>query len=129
MSLQSILGKVLDKLFGSRNDRVLKKLRVVADTVEVLEDEMRALSDEALRAKTDELKERARQGESADDLFSTAFAVVREASRRAKEHRHFHCQLIGGKVLYDGSVAEMRTGEGKSIVCHLAAYLLSLIHI
>ncbi len=123
MSLQSVIGKVLDKCFGSRNDRLLKRLRLVADSVEAIEEQTRALSNEQLRAKTDEFKQRAKNGESADALLPEAFAVMREASRRAKEHRHFNCQLIGGKVLYDGSVAEMRTGEGKSIVCHLAAYL------
>ncbi len=123
MSLQSVLGNVLDKLFGSRNERVLKKFRFVADEVEALEDEVRALSDEELLGQTEALAQRAKDGESVETLLASAFAVVREASRRAKEHRHFHCQLIGGKVLFDGTVAEMRTGEGKSIVCHLAAYL------
>ncbi len=123
MTVQQTVSKYIEKVFGSRNARLLKKLSRVADGVEGLEEAMHALSDEALRGKTDELKQRVKDGAPPDEVFPEAFAVLREASRRAQAHRHFHCQLVGGKVLYDGTVAEMKTGEGKTIVCHLAAYM------
>jgi len=123
MGAQQVVMRALEKVFGSRNSRILKKLSRVADQVEVFASEMRALSNEALRAKTDEFRQRLRDGETPEELLPEAFAAVREASRRAQNHRHFHCQLVGGQVLYQGNVAEMRTGEGKTIVCHLAAYL------
>jgi preprotein translocase subunit SecA len=122
MGAQQVISKYLEKLFGSRNDRVLKKLRRTAELADEMESSVRELSPEALLGKTDELRQRTRDGEGLLDLLPEAFAVLREASRRAQEHRHFRCQLVGGKVLSDGSVAEMRTGEGKTIVCHLAAY-------
>ncbi len=123
MNLQLTITKGLEKIFGSRNNRMLKRLAIVADATEAAEAEVRALSDDGLRAKTEEMKTRFREGASADDLLPEAFAVLREASRRAQAHRHFRCQLIGGQVLYHGQVAEMKTGEGKTIVCHLAAYV------
>jgi preprotein translocase subunit SecA len=123
MAVAQIVLKSLEKVFGSRNARILKKLARTAEEVERIEAEARALNDEELRAKTDEFKQRIREGEEAEDLMGEAFAVLREASRRAAAHRHFNCQLVGGQVLYDGQVAEMKTGEGKTIVCHLAAYL------
>jgi len=123
MGLQETIGKALKKVFGSRNDRLLKKLNVFADQVEVLENETRALSPEALLSKTAEFKAQLAGGQPLESVMAQAFAVLREASRRAQNHRHFHCQLIGGRVLFENKVAEMRTGEGKTIVCHLSAYL------
>jgi len=123
VGVTSIFTGTLRKVVGNRNDRLLKKLSAFADTVEVIEPDVAALSDEQLRAKTAEFKQRYIDGESEHDILPEAFAVLREASKRAKKHRQFHCQVIGGKVLYDGKVAEMKTGEGKTIVCHLAAYM------
>ena len=94
---------------------------MVADQVLTFEEEYRQLTPEQLRAKSDELKKRLADGEPPVAVLPEAFAALREASDRAQKHRHFHCQLIGGQVLYEGNVAEMRTGEGKTIVCHLAA--------
>jgi len=121
--MQETIANMLKKVFGSRNDRLLKKLHTFADTVEILEPQFRDLSPEALRAKTAEFKERLTGGEHVESVIPEAFAALREASRRAQAHRHFHCQLIGGRVLFENKVAEMRTGEGKTIVCHLAAYM------
>jgi preprotein translocase subunit SecA len=121
--MQEALSNAFKKIFGSRNDRVLKKLSRFADRVETLEPQILELSDDALKAKTQEFRDRLLDGESKDAVMPEVFAVLREASRRAMNHRHFHCQLIGGRVLYEGNVAEMRTGEGKTIVCHLAAYM------
>ncbi len=123
MTGTDILGRVLKKVFGSRNERLLKVYRLVADAIEVLEPEYRQMDDAALKAVTGQLQERLAGGESVDDILPEAFAVVREASRRAQEHRHFHCQLSGGQVLFESKIAEMRTGEGKTIVCHLSSYL------
>ena len=126
MGVQKVISKSLEKVFGSRNARMLKRFARAADATEASEQAVRELSDEALRAKTAEFKERIQSGQTSEELMPEAFAVVREASRRAQAHRHFHCQLIGGQVLYEGQVAEMKTGEGKTIVCHLAAYLRAL---
>ncbi len=123
MGMQEKLSKGFAKIFGSRNDRFLKKLSRFADSVELMEPQALELSDEALKAKTQEFRERIAGGESKEAIMPEVFSIIREASRRAKNHRHFHCQLIGGRVLYEGNVAEMRTGEGKTIVCHLAAYM------
>ncbi len=123
MGIQSAISNAYKKIFGTRNDRLLKKLAIFADSVEELESQVRDLSPEALRGKTEEFKGRLAEGEPLESVMPEAFAVLREASRRAQAHRHFHCQLIGGKVLFDNCVAEMRTGEGKTIVCHLAAYV------
>jgi preprotein translocase subunit SecA len=153
------------KLFGTRNDRVLKRYGRLADAAIAFQDELRALCSEGddydaafekrsaqiakpttqepeavaeyerqlqeirlelsapLRARSDEFRERLAAGASPDEHLPEGFAILREASRRAQRHRHFHCQLVGGSVLYDGQVAEMRTGEGKTIVCHLACYM------
>ncbi len=126
MGVQKAFGTLLRRVVGSRNDRLVKRLWRVADGADALEAEVRALSPDALRAKTDEFRERLAGGESEDSILPEVFAVLREASRRAQQHRHFPCQLIGGKVLYNGRAAEMKTGEGKTIVCHLAAYVKSL---
>jgi preprotein translocase subunit SecA len=118
-----ILNSVLKMIFGSRNERVLKRYRVVNQSIEALEETYRAMSEEDLRGTTQRMRERLKAGETPVDILPDAFAALREASRRAQAHRHFPCQLIGGQVLYGNCIAEMRTGEGKTIVCHLATYL------
>ncbi len=117
---------VLSKVFGSRNDRVIKKLRKVIQESNALEQEIERLTDEELKAKTTEFKERLEKGATLESLIPEVFAVVREAGKRAMEMRHFDVQLIGGMVLNSGKIAEMRTGEGKTLVATLAAYLNAL---
>ncbi len=117
---------VLSKVFGSRNDRVIKKLRKIIQESNALEQEIERLTDEELKAKTSEFKERLENGAVLEDLISEVFAVVREAGKRIMEMRHFDVQLIGGMVLNSGKIAEMRTGEGKTLVATLAAYLNAL---
>ena len=114
------------KLFGSNNDRVLKRLAPTIDEINSLESGMQALSDEALKAKTEEFKERLKKGETLDDLLAEAFALVREASVRTLGMRHFDVQLIGGIALHRGTIAEMKTGEGKTLMSTLPAYLNAL---
>jgi len=121
-----MLNKVFNKVFGSRNDRQLKKLNVVVDKINELEPTFEALSDDELRHKTDEFRERVTAGEVLDDLLPEAFAAVREAGKRVLGMRHFDVQLIGGMVLHQGKIAEMRTGEGKTLVATLPAYLNAL---
>lgn len=116
----------LSKIFGSRNERTLKKLRKTVELINQLEPAMEALSDEELKAKTTEFKERLEKGESLDQVLPEAFATVREASKRTLGLRHFDVQLIGGMVLHGGRVAEMRTGEGKTLVATLPVYLNAL---
>ncbi|WP_372996452.1 preprotein translocase subunit SecA [Lutispora sp.] len=116
----------LTKIFGNQNDREIKKLEKQVDAIEALEPQMQALSDAELRAKTDEFKSRLANGETLDDLLVEAFAVVREASRRVLGMRHFRVQLIGGIVLHQGRIAEMKTGEGKTLVATLPVYLNAL---
>ena len=121
-----MLGKIAKKVFGSRNDRLIKAYRKIANQITALEPDMQALDDAALQAKTAEFKKRIAGGESLDDLLPEAFAVVREASVRVMGMRHFDVQLIGGMVLHDGKIAEMRTGEGKTLTATLAVYLNAL---
>lgn len=121
-----MISSLLKKVFGSRNDRLLKQYRQVVAHINALEDGMKALSDEALAAKTAEFKGRIDQGITLDQILPEAFAVCREASRRVLGMRHFDVQLIGGMVLHDGKIAEMRTGEGKTLVGTLAVYLNAL---
>ena len=121
-----MLPKLLTSIFGSRNDRLLKQYRLVVAKVNAQEPAFEALSDDALRARTDELRQRVAGGESLDDLLPEAFATVREASKRVLKMRHFDVQLIGGMALHDGKIAEMRTGEGKTLTATLAVYLNSL---
>ncbi len=121
-----MLGSVARKVFGSRNDRLIKQYRKVVDRINALEPEMESLSDEALKAKTPEFRKRIEKGESLDDLLVEAFAVAREASRRTLGLRHYDVQLIGGMVLHGGNIAEMKTGEGKTLVATLAVYLNAL---
>ncbi len=117
---------LLKKIFGSSNDRTLKQLRKQIEQINTLEPQMQALSDEALRAKTDSFRERIKSGTSLDALLPEAFAVVREASVRVFGMRHFDVQLIGGMVLHSGKIAEMRTGEGKTLMATLPVYLNAL---
>ncbi len=121
-----MLNSLLTSVFGSRNERLLKQLGGVVRKINALEPQMQALSDEALRAKTDEFKARVAAGESLDALLPEAFAVCREASVRVFGMRHFDVQLIGGMVLHAGKIAEMRTGEGKTLTATLAVYLNAL---
>lgn len=121
-----MLGKIARKLIGSRNDRFIKSLRKDVEKINALEPEMQALSDSQLSAKTDEFKQRLNQGETLDSLLHEAFAVCREASVRTVGLRHYDVQLIGGIVLHQGKIAEMRTGEGKTLVATLAVYLNAL---
>ena len=118
--------KLMEKLFGSYSDRELKKLMPIADKIEALEASYRLLSDEQLRAKTDEFKARLAAGETTDDILPEAFATVREAADRVLGLRHYRVQLLGGIVLHQGRIAEMRTGEGKTLVATLPAYLNAL---
>lgn len=122
-----MISGVLKKIFGSRNDRLIKQYSQVVARINALEPAMQALSDEALRAKTEEFKGRLAQGETLDAILPEAFAVVREASVRVYGMRHFDVQLIGGMVLHDGKIAEMRTGEGKTLVATLPSYLNALL--
>jgi preprotein translocase subunit SecA len=116
----------LTKVFGSKNERELKKLQPLVDRVNAMESDLQALSDEQLRARTGEFKQRIDQGEALDDLLPEAFATVREASQRSLGMRHYDVQLIGGIVLHRGKIAEMKTGEGKTLVATLPAYLNAL---
>src|SRR6202049_3692628 len=120
--IQTFLAKVI----GTQNERDLKRLRPLSGEVNVIEPALIQLSDEGLRAKTGELRERLVKGETFDDLLPEAFAVVREAGRRVLTMRHFDVQLIGGTVLHRGRIAEMKTGEGKTLVATLPAYLNAL---
>ncbi|MEM1299559.1 MAG: preprotein translocase subunit SecA [Pseudomonadota bacterium] len=119
-------GGLLRKIFGNTNDRKVKGMRKTVDAVNALEPEMQALSDEALRAKTEEFRGRVAQGETLDALLPEAFAVVREASVRALGLRPFDVQIIGGQVLHEGNISEMKTGEGKTLVATMPVYLNSL---
>ena len=118
-----MISGLLKKIFGSRNDRLIKQYTQTVRRISALEPSLQGLSDEALRAKTEEFRQRHAQGESLDDLLPEAFAVVREASQRELGMRHFDTQMIGGMVLHYGKIAEMRTGEGKTLVGTLPAYL------
>ncbi|SDF54638.1 MULTISPECIES: preprotein translocase subunit SecA [Thalassobaculum] len=121
-----MFGGIARALFGSQNDRILKGLRKHIETINGLEGEMAALSDEALQAKTAAFRERLAAGETVDDLMEEAFAVVREAAKRVLGQRHFDVQLLGGIVLHQGKISEMKTGEGKTLVATLPVYLNAL---
>ncbi len=121
-----VLGSALKKIFGSKNERELKRINPLVAEINALEPQLQALSNDQLRAKTQEFKERLAKGETLDDLLPEAFAVVREASVRALGMRHFDSQLIGGMVLHQGKIAEMKTGEGKTLVATLPVYLNAL---
>ena len=113
----------LTKLIGGSNDRAVGKLQPIVDDVNELEPSFERLSDADLRAKTSELRGRLGEREDLDDILPEAFAAVREAAKRTLGQRHFDVQLIGGAVLHEGKIAEMRTGEGKTLVATLPAYL------
>jgi preprotein translocase subunit SecA len=121
-----MITAVVRKFFGSKNDRELKRMRKMVAKVNALEEGLSALDDTALAAKTGEFRERINGGETLDQILSEAFAVCREASRRVMGMRHFDVQLIGGISLHEGTIAEMRTGEGKTLVATLAVYLNAL---
>lgn len=118
--------KLLTKVFGSKNDREIKRMRKTVKRINALDDEFSALSDEALKAKTGEFKQRYSEGETLDQLLPEAFAAVREAAKRTLGMRHFDVQLIGGMTLHEGRISEMRTGEGKTLMATLPAYLNAL---
>jgi len=120
------VSKALVKIFGSRNERLVKVYSAVAEQAGEFEEQTRKLDDEALRAKTAQFKAAIKAGTRPEDILPEAFAVVREAARRNVQMRHFDVQLIGGNVLYEGKIAEMATGEGKTLVATLAAYLVHL---
>jgi len=126
VNVLALPGRLSQKVFGSRNERLLKKMRKNVERINALESELEALTDDALKAKTDEFKERFQNGSTLDELLPEAFAVVRETGRRVLSMRHFDVQLIGGMVLHEGKIAEMRTGEGKTLVATLPAYLHAL---
>ena len=117
---------VVEKVFGTHSERELKRIYPIADKVESLRDSMMALSDEELKNKTKEYKKRYEEGETLDDLLPEAFATVREAARRVLNMEHYRVQIIGGIILHLGRIAEMRTGEGKTLVSTLPAYLNAL---
>ncbi|MDJ0622425.1 MAG: preprotein translocase subunit SecA [Desulfocapsaceae bacterium] len=121
-----MIEKVLTKVFGSKNERELKRLQPLVDTINGLEESIKVLDDNELAAKTGEFKERHANGESLDDLLPESFAVIREAARRVLGERHYDVQLIGGMILHQGKIAEMKTGEGKTLTSTLAVYLNAL---
>ncbi len=121
-----MLGAIAKKVFGTRNERQIRKLWKTVERINALEPELQQLSDDQLRARTDDFRARHEQGESLDKLLPEAFATVREAANRVLGMRHFDVQLIGGMVLHSGRIAEMKTGEGKTLVATLAAYLNAL---
>ncbi|MEN3013158.1 MAG: preprotein translocase subunit SecA [Endomicrobiia bacterium] len=121
-----MLRYILSKIFGSQNERYLRSLKPIIEKINSYENELEKLSDSALREKTYEFKQRLKNGETLDEILPEAFAVVREASKRTIKLRHFDVQLIGGIVLHQGKIAEMKTGEGKTLVATLAAYLNAL---
>ena len=121
-----MVGKLFKKIFGSRNDRLVKAMRKLVTQINDFESGLQSLSDEQLKAKTDEFRKRLDDGEILDMLLPEAFAVVREASQRTLGLRHYDVQMIGGMVLHDGKISEMRTGEGKTLMSTLPAYLNAL---
>ena len=121
-----MIGKLIKTVFGSKNDRELKRMRKVVAKINALEEEYKALDNDALKAKTEEFKQRLADGETLDQILPEAFAAVREAGDRTLGMRHFDVQMIGGMTLHEGHIAEMRTGEGKTLVATLPAYLNAL---
>lgn len=121
-----MVGKLFKKIFGSRNERLVKAMRKIVAQINELESGLQSLSDEQLKAKTDEFRQRLEQGEELNAILPEAFATVREASQRALGLRHYDVQMIGGMVLHDGKISEMRTGEGKTLMSTLPAYLNAL---
>jgi len=124
-TLEVIMG-LFEKVFGTHSEKELKKIYPIVDKIEALDESMQALSDEELKAKTEEFKKRLAEGETLDDILVEAYAVVREAAARVLNMKHYRVQLIGGIILHQGRIPEMRTGEGKTLVCTLPAYLNAL---
>jgi preprotein translocase subunit SecA len=120
------MSKLLDRIMRAGEGKILRDLSKVVDKVNSFESSIAPLTDEALRAKTDEFKKRIADGETLDDLLPEAFAVVREAAKRTLGQRHYDVQLMGGAALHMGNIAEMRTGEGKTLVATLPSYLNAL---
>ena len=118
-----MIGAVARKLFGSANDRRIRSYQPRVDEINALEKELEALSDDALRARTEEFKKQVAEGAALDDILVPAFATVREAAKRTLGQRHFDVQLIGGMILHEGKISEMKTGEGKTLVATLPTYL------
>ncbi|MFP6821369.1 MAG: preprotein translocase subunit SecA, partial [Acinetobacter sp.] len=118
-----MLASLIGGIFGTKNERELKRMRKIVDKINALEPTTSALSDADLSAKTEEFKQRYKKGESLDKLMPEAFAVCREAAKRVMGMRHYDVQLIGGITLHEGKIAEMRTGEGKTLMGTLAVYL------
>ncbi|MDH5394968.1 MAG: preprotein translocase subunit SecA [Gammaproteobacteria bacterium] len=121
-----MVGKIFKKIFGSRNERLVKGMRKIVAQINSMEPDLQRLSEEELKAKTEEFRERLAKGETLNALLPEAFAVVREASQRVLGMRHYDVQMIGGMVLHDGKISEMRTGEGKTLMSTLPAYLNAL---
>ncbi|MCW8928067.1 MAG: preprotein translocase subunit SecA [Gammaproteobacteria bacterium] len=121
-----MITKLFSKVFGSRNERIVKRMQKTVEQINALEPEVEKLSDEALQEKTNELRQRLDNGSTLDELLPEAFATVREASKRVFGMRHFDVQMVGGMVLHQGKIAEMKTGEGKTLMATLAAYLNAL---
>ena len=118
-----MIGAVARKLFGSANDRQIRSYQPRVAAINAMEQELVGLSDEALKARTEDFKKQIADGVSLDDILVPAFATVREAAKRVLGQRHFDVQLIGGMVLHEGKIAEMKTGEGKTLVATLPVYL------
>src|SRR5690349_4031789 len=121
-----MIGAVARKLFGSANERRIRSYQPRVHEINALEQELEALSDEALRARTEEFKKQVAEGKALDDILVPAFATVREAAKRTLGQRHFDVQLIGGMILHEGKISEMKTGEGKTLVATLPVYLNAL---
>ena len=121
-----MIGAVARKLFGSANERRIRSYQPRVEEINALEKEIAALSDEALRARTDDFKKQIADGADLDDLLVPAFATVREAAKRTLGQRHFDVQLVGGMILHEGKISEMKTGEGKTLVATLPVYLNAL---
>src|SRR3972149_2055534 len=121
-----MIGSLIKKIVGSKNERELKRIQPLVDKINQIESKVSPLSDESLRAKTSEFKGRIERGESIDEILPEAFAVVRETAKRTLGERHYDVQLIGGIVLHGGKISEMATGEGKTLGSTLAAYLNGL---
>ena len=117
---------LIQKIFGTHSENELKRIYPIVDQIEALDSQMQALSDEELRGKTKEFKQRLNEGETLDDILPEAYATVREAAYRSLGMKHYRVQLIGGIILHQGRIAEMRTGEGKTLVSTLPAYLNAL---
>ena len=121
-----MVAKLFRKIFGSRNDRQIKRYSKVVDVINGLEASLQELSDQEIQSRTEEFRQQLKDGKTLDELLPEVFATVREASRRVMGMRHFDVQLIGAMVLNEGKIAEMRTGEGKTLMATLAVYLNAL---